>query len=218
LSLPIADIEALGATYGDADLTPPRDTVMTYPALASMERLQRLHAAAGHLVEHAPLIIASPQAAYGLEQALVGALADCLGAADRSVQGCRSYSRIKIMRRLYAILEVNTDQVFHVPEICKMLGVSNRMLTTCCQEALGMSPRRYFRVRQLNLAHRALKWASPQTTSVTEIATAHGFWELGRFSAAHQALFGELPSATLRRARTPRWLPEDINAFLCCSR
>jgi hypothetical protein len=35
-----------------------------------MTNLQRLNAAAGHLAETAPEIIANPDAAYGLEQAL----------------------------------------------------------------------------------------------------------------------------------------------------
>jgi AraC-like DNA-binding protein len=62
-----------------------------------------------------------------------------------------------------------------------------------------MSPMKYLRLRRMNFARRALRMGDPATTTVTEIATDYGFWELGRFSVSYQALFGETPSASLRR-------------------
>jgi hypothetical protein len=43
----------------------------------------------------------------------------------------------------------------------------------------------------MHLAHRALSGGDPEKTSVTEIATNYGFWELGRFSVVYRSLFGE---------------------------
>jgi AraC-like DNA-binding protein len=70
-----------------------------------------------------------------------------------------------------------------------------------------MSPLRYLWLRRMHLAHRRLIMADQTKTTVTELAAELGFWELGRFSVQYRALFGEPPSATLRRP------PDDRNAF-----
>lgn len=46
--------------------------------VSHVAKLQRLHAAAGQLAEDAPAVIAHPEAARGLEQALIGAMVECL--------------------------------------------------------------------------------------------------------------------------------------------
>jgi AraC-like DNA-binding protein len=62
-----------------------------------------------------------------------------------------------------------------------------------------MGPKRYLLPRRMHLARRALRQAAPAAASVTDIATRFGFWQLGRFAVEYQSLFGESPSATLRR-------------------
>jgi len=88
MSLPVEEMEAVGEALAAVDLTPPRDAMLITPPPAAMTRLQRLHAAAGHLAAHAPKVIANSAAARGLEQLLIQALVECLTmgetSADRS--------------------------------------------------------------------------------------------------------------------------------------
>ena len=73
MSLPVTDMVSMGAEIAGLDLPPPKDALILTPAPKAMARLQRLHGTAGDLAENAPEIIANPEAARGLEQALIEA-------------------------------------------------------------------------------------------------------------------------------------------------
>ena len=202
MSLPIDHLASIASAMTGSELTPPRDAVLITPPPAAMVKLQRLHAAAGHLAEEASEIIANPDAARGLEQALIEALVACLahqgGRGSSQAQGQHAI----VMRRFRRVVEENPEQPLYIPEVCKAIGVSGRTLQTCCQEHLGMGPKRYLLLRRIHLARRALRQADPDAASVTDIATRYGFWQLGRFAGEYQSLFGESPSATLRLQST----------------
>jgi transcriptional regulator GlxA family with amidase domain len=100
---------------------------------------------------------------------------------------------------LQALLAEKANTPLHLAEICGAIGVPERTLRVCCQKHLGMGPIRYLWLRRMHLARGALLKADAAKTTVTSIATAHGFWELGKFSVAYRSLFGESPAVTLRR-------------------
>jgi transcriptional regulator GlxA family with amidase domain len=102
------------------------------------------------------------------------------------------------MQRFQAALEASDDVAVFLPDMCAKIGASGRTLRLCCQEHLGMGPKRYLLLRRMHLARRALR-ESATATSVTDVATQFGFWELGRFAVEYRSLFGEAPSKTLRR-------------------
>lgn len=128
-------------------------------------------------------------------EAMVGCLGDREDCQNSVAQGHHEI----IMRRFRRVVEENPEQPLYIPEICKEIRVPSRTLRIVCQEHLGMGPKRYLLLRRMHLARRALRDATPEATTVTDIATRFGFWQLGRFSVEYHALFGESPSATLRR-------------------
>jgi AraC-like DNA-binding protein len=72
-----------------------------------------------------------------------------------------------------------------------------------------MGPIRYLWLRRMHLARRELCLADPATTTVTQIATRFGFWELGRFAVSYRRLFGEPPSVSLHRGARGQPRPEN---------
>ena len=199
MSLSIEDMAAVGATFAGRDLTAVDDVLIVRPSPTAMATLQRLHAAAGHLAETAPEIIAHPEAARGLEHALIESMVRSLTMGDTAEERSAQRRHDVIMRRFHREIEEHPDQALYVPEICRAIGVADRTLRICCQERLGMSPKQFLLVRRMHLARRDLSRAMPSATTVTEVAARYGFWQFGYFSGAYRALFGELPSATLGR-------------------
>jgi AraC-like DNA-binding protein len=110
-----------------------------------------------------------------------------------------SRRRDRVVAQFEEYLEANRGRALYLTEICMAIGVAERTLRAACEEHLGMGPIRYLTLRRMHLVRRALLGADRSETSVTRIATDHGFWELGHFAVAYRALFGEAPSVSLRQ-------------------
>ena len=203
MSLASEDLAAISEAIIGRPLTLPSFPQSAGPPAPVASRLLQLHEAAGHLAKTAPDILAKPEVARAIEEALVEAMILCLteGHSD-DVRNVHRH-RATVMRRLEEVLTSTPDRPLYMPQLCATVGASYTTLRDCCQEYLGMSPKRYLWLRRIHLARRALRLAHAEKTTVTEIATDYGFWELGRFAVAYRSLFGEAPSATLRRP------PED---------
>ena len=199
MSLTPEDLAAAGEAIIGRELIAPSDTHCISPPSQLISRLSSLHEAAGHLAKTVPDILAQPEVARALEQGLVHAMVLCMSGGEIDDAGSAHYRHAAVMRRLERLLESNPDQTLYITELCAAAGASERTLRACCQEHLGMSPIRYLWLRRMHLARRSLRTADAAVTSVTDVATSYGFWELGRFSVAYRSLFGESPSVSLRR-------------------
>ena len=68
MSLPIEQLASIASSMIASDLTPPRDAMLITPLPAAMVRLQRLHAAAGHLAAEARKLLPTPMLRVGLSR------------------------------------------------------------------------------------------------------------------------------------------------------
>jgi AraC-like DNA-binding protein len=199
VSLPVGQLVVYGKALTGLELAPPAAGRVLRPSAAAAAHLRRLHAKACHIAEARPETIANQEVARALEQQLVHALIDCLTAADARGNLATKHHHAGIMLRFEDALSAQASRRLSAPELCAAIGVPERTLRACCTEFLGASPGRYLRLRRLNMVRAALRRADPVSASVAEIAQRYQFSELGRFAAAYRAIFGETPSATLRR-------------------
>lgn len=169
------------------------------PAPELMSRLLNLHATVGQLAKTTPEILSLPEVARALEQELILVMIRCLTEGEPSEMTAGGRRHDMIIARFQEFLEAHPEQPLYLTEICAAIGVAERTLRVACEEHLGMAPIRFLSLRRMHLVNRALRQADPLTTTVTRIATDHGFWELGRFSVAYRSFFGESPSESLRR-------------------
>ena len=139
MSLPTQDLATLSVAMVGRDLTVPRNGLTLTAAPARHAKLLRLHAAAGHLAEHAPDIIHHPEAARGLEQALIEAMFGCMTGEVVHVASDAWGRQAIVLKRFRAALEANIDQPIYIPELCLAIGVPERTLRNHCYEQLGIS-------------------------------------------------------------------------------
>ena len=155
MSLTPADLAAAGRAILGCELSAPAATRRLRPAPALMSRLLELHREAGRLATTSPQLLSRPGVAHALEQQLVHAMVHCLadGTGIEASVGNRGHAAT--LARIENLLAANVDQPLYVAEICATVGVSERTLRLCCQEHLGMGPKRYLWLRRMNLAHRS---------------------------------------------------------------
>lgn len=199
LSFPAGDFSAVAGAILGQDIAVSAITHLVRPDPDQLSRLVSLHKVVMDLTEADNETLALPQVTRSLEETILHALANCLSRSARvetSISGRRS---LAIMSRLEEYLALHYDDPVYLSEICMATGVSESTLRRCCNEHLGMGPVQYLWRRRMGLAHAALLHADPATSTVTSIATDHGFWELGRFAVQYRKLFGESPASSLRK-------------------
>ncbi|UVO28328.1 AraC family transcriptional regulator [Bradyrhizobium arachidis] len=202
VSLPSGDLAAAAKAIIGRELPekPYKSTIR--PPSALMCRLLKLHKSIGQLAHDTPDILELPEVTRALETELTHILVRCLAEGhplERTAGGCR---KDRMLTRFVEFLRANPDRPLYLTEICAAIGVAERTLRASCEEHIGMGPIRYLTLRRMHQVRQALLHSHPSTATVTRTVTDHGFWELGRFSVAYHALFGESPSETLRQ---PRW-------------
>jgi AraC-like DNA-binding protein len=201
--LPVSELVRYGSVMTGSAFAVPSGVLRWRLRPAIGRHLRRLHSVAIGFVEGRSDALADRETAHGLEQQLIEALVNGLAKGSAIEPPPDTHKHRDLAVRFEALLMSEPQRAFRMAEFCAALGVSEKTLRLACAEQLGMGPIEYARRRRMELVRRALGRGSPETISIAHLARRYGFRGLGRFAAEYRTLYGELPSATLRRGLDP---------------
>ncbi len=96
-------------------------------------------------------------------------------------------------------IEAHWDEAIGIETLVEATGVGARSLFKAFRQTRGYSPMAFVKMIRLKQARELLSEPDP-VTSVTRVAFACGFGNLGHFARDYRKAFGERPSETLARA------------------
>ncbi|MBD3783498.1 MAG: AraC family transcriptional regulator [Micrococcales bacterium] len=146
----------------------------------------------GHLLRH-------PDAGRHLERTLLDVL--LLGQAHSHIEELDRPAPPALpaaIARAVDLLHEQPAEPWSNSALARAAQVSLRSLQGGFTTHVGKPPMTYLRDLRLRGIHAELRKATPATTTVEAVAYSWGLLHLGRFAAAYRAMFGELPSQTLR--------------------
>lgn len=104
------------------------------------------------------------------------------------------------VRRAEQYIETNLDSPITIEALSEITGASARSLFQTFRDTRGYSPMAFAKRMRLRRAHEQLSFGNDSVT-VTEVALACGFGNLGHFAKDYARAFGEKPSETLANAK-----------------
>jgi AraC family transcriptional regulator, ethanolamine operon transcriptional activator len=112
--------------------------------------------------------------------------------------GARGAHAMRILHVVRRYLRNNVGESISLLDLCDAASTSERTIRNASEIITGESPIAFLRAMRLNQVRRELLNAS-NPVRVTEIGMRCGFLHMPQFSKDYRHLFGELPSATIRR-------------------
>jgi len=192
-------------------LRPGAQTLLVAGAQAWNQAVGVVRSAAAAATQ-APRTFDAEQPRQALRDTLLQALRD-LTAGTRGAESGGDRHRPRAWRRIVVgadeYLRANVARPIYTEELCAALGISAISLVAAYHATFGVSPHRFLKLRRLAMVRSLLCNREGPAPLVKSVALAHGFWHLGQFAIDYQAMYGEMPSETLARARgaaTPRGL------------
>jgi AraC family ethanolamine operon transcriptional activator len=126
------------------------------------------------------------------------ALCELFNGAAHARQPVGSASASFIVAQCHRIVAASGEHPPDVEELCLRLRTSRRTLQNSFKQVADATPVHYLRCVRLNAVRRQLMSTREADLNIAQAAADRGFNHLSHFAQRYKALFGELPSQTMR--------------------
>lgn len=157
--------------------------------LAKRLKTEWLHA-------HNEGVLDSREEIAAMQKRIMESITESLGEQTGETANLTNGEKVALNVKRYLLESMQESTT--IAQITEMFDISDKTLETSFKSLFGITPKRFMELLKLNRAHRELHEADAHNTTVSEIATKWGFSHFGRFSKDYKALFGTLPSESLR--------------------
>jgi hypothetical protein len=146
--LPVAKFAELATAVTGRAISLPPLVGRWHPPPNASRRLRHLYSAAMHTTRVQKGRVAGAEAAHGLGQQLIHAIADCL-CGESTAASTPKVQQIQIlMSRFEDIVRRGAESHQGVSGLCDELGISQSALRQYCNQFLGMGPGSYIRLHR----------------------------------------------------------------------
>jgi len=132
------------------------------------------------------------------EEEIIVALLHAALSGSANVDKSSPASRARAVSKAITFVNDQNNEAITVGDICRNTGIALRTLNRAFREHFGVGPKAYL-IRQRLSDARAKLVRAPGNTVIADVANRHAFWHMGQFAKDYKAMFGELPSETLKR-------------------
>lgn len=180
----------------------PSDGIAVMRCKSGLDELRVFLDSLFEVLDDNPAILSHPTVQKTIRSALLGHICDSIQTASDMPAPLPTYqARKAIVQRARHYVLSNLHEPVTIAELCEALQTSRRTIQYCFQDVLNTNPVQYLRAIRLNNVRRELRDGNAPVTQVQDVAARWGFWHLSHLATDYRAMFGELPSDTLRKQR-----------------
>lgn len=138
-------------------------------------------------------------------ETIAGILGGVLG-RNASMESPKGWIRERVLKKAEELIRESEGEPISVNDLLRHCHTSKSTLERSFVDAYGINPKSYLAALRLNGVRKDLNASDPEIGKVVDSANRWGFWHMGQFAKDYRRYFDELPSETLQRPSTKRFL------------